>query len=77
MMPLAHTRSMPDLSDYLTTEEAAGRLGFHVDHIRRMLRQGDLTGKKVGQMWFVAKASIEKYQKATSGMGKFDPRRGN
>lgn len=72
---LPHT--MPDLADYMTTQEAADRLRFHVDHIRRMLRQGDLQGKKVGNMWFVAKKSVEKYLAETKDMGKFDPRRGN
>ena len=69
-------RSMPDLKDHITTEEAAQALGFHVDHIRRMRRQGDLIGRRVGQMWFISKKSIEEYKKRTFGLGKFDPRRG-
>ncbi len=74
---IASLHTMPNLADYLTTQEAATKLGFHVDHIRRMLRTGDLVGLKVGQMWFVSKASIDKYRKATEGMDKYDPRRGN
>lgn len=83
MIALLTTRSrsarsiMPDLTDYLTTEEAAKALGFHIVHIRRMLREKDLEGKKVGQMWFVRKQSVSDYKKRTEGLEKFDPRRGN
>lgn len=69
--------SMPDLRGYLTTQEAADRLGFHVDHVRRMLRQGDLEGQKVGYMWFVSVKSVNHYLEETAGMNKFDPNRGN
>jgi excisionase family DNA binding protein len=69
--------AMPDLTDYMTTEEAAKALGFHIVHIRRMLREKDLEGKKVGQMWFVHKRSVSDYKKRTEGLEKFDPRRGN
>lgn len=69
---------MADLTEYMTTQEAARQLGFHIDHIRRMLREGDLEGVKIsGQSWLVLKKSVEDYKKSTSGMGKFDPRRGN
>ncbi len=68
---------MPDLADYMTTEEAAKKLGFHIDHIRRMLRLGDLEGLKVGPTWLVSRASVTQYLKDTEGMDKRDPRRGN
>ena len=68
---------MTNLGDYVTTGEAARILGFHVEHVRRMLRNNDLEGIKVGQMWFVLKKSITKYQEATDGLNKYDSRRGN
>jgi excisionase family DNA binding protein len=70
-------RPMPDLADYMTTEDAAKRLGFHIDHIRRMLRGGDLEGLKLRREWLVSRKSVDKYLKATEGMDKQDPRRGN
>jgi excisionase family DNA binding protein len=45
--------TMPDLPGYLTTQEAADKLQFHVNHYRKMIREGDLQGVKVGTMWFV------------------------
>ena len=83
MMQFALTRSkspalkMPDLKDFTTTEEAAKALGFHVAHIRRMLREGDLEGLKVGITWLVSRKSVADYKRRTEGLEKFDPRRGN
>lgn len=67
---------MPDLNDYVTTEEASKILAFHIEHIRRMLREGDLEGLKVGKTWLVLRASIQRYQEFTKDMGKYDPKRG-
>jgi excisionase family DNA binding protein len=68
------TRPMPDLKDYMTTEEAAKKMGFHVEHIRRMRRQGKLKGKKVGAMWFILRESVEKHLQEMAGKNKFGPR---
>ncbi len=68
---------MPDLADYITTQEAAKKLGYHVVHVRRMLREGDLQGIKVGYIWLVYKPSVEEYIQKNAGLDKYDPRRGN
>jgi len=87
MMAIAPTRSisialvkqsMPDLKDYVTTEEAARTLGFHIESIRRMLRAKELDGLKVSaKAWLVSRKSLVDYKKRTEGLAKFDPRRGN
>ncbi|GIK10739.1 MAG TPA: helix-turn-helix domain-containing protein [Anaerolineales bacterium] len=64
---------MPDLTGYVTTDEAAQELGFHVNHIRRMVRRGDLEIKRVGHMLFISLASIREYQKSTKGFDKHSP----
>lgn len=69
--------AMPDLSDYMTTQEAAKALGYHVESIRRLLREGDLQGLKVGTLWLVQRASVTEYIQKNAGLDKFDPRRGN
>jgi hypothetical protein len=43
MMPvsmIALKPRMPDLADHMSTEEAALKLGFHVNSISRMARDG-------------------------------------
>ena len=66
---------MPDLSEFVTTEEAAKMLQFHVEHVRRMLREGNLQGIRMGRTWLVLKKSVLGYMEATEGLNKFDPRR--
>lgn len=72
-----NSETMPDLAEYLTTQEAARILGYHVESIRNMLRSGELQGIKWRREWLVSKGSVEKYRVSTAGMEKFDPRRGN
>ena len=67
---------MPDLRDFITTEDAAHMLHFHVEHVRRLLREGDLKGEKIGTAWLVLKKSVEDYQEQNKDLNKFDPRRG-
>lgn len=57
---------MPDLTGYLSVPDAAQKLDFHVEHVRRLLRQKELTGKKVGYMWFVSEESIKEYSETKS-----------
>jgi len=71
-----HPLEMPDLNDFITTQEAAEKLGYHVIYVRQMLRDEKLEGLKIGKMWLVQKESINKYLKNTVGMDKHDPRRG-
>ena len=65
--------TMPDLTNYCTTDEAAQELKFHVNHIRRMIRRGDLETMRVGHMLFVSKDSIKKYSETTKGHDKHSP----
>ena len=67
---------MPDLANYMTTNEAADALGYHVIYVRQMLRDEKIKGQKVGNMWFVYKPSVKEFLEKTAGMEKHDPRRG-
>jgi len=51
----------PGLEDLITLSEAAGLCGLSPDHLRRLVRQGDLWGKKIGRNWVTTKKAIEKY----------------
>ncbi|MBM4423430.1 MAG: helix-turn-helix domain-containing protein [Chloroflexi bacterium] len=74
--PTLSRKPMPDLKDYMTTEEAAKALGFHVITVRQMVRDGKLEGVKLGPGWLVLRKSVTDYKKRTEGMSKNDPRRG-
>jgi excisionase family DNA binding protein len=48
-------------ADFLNCQEAARRLGCTRQHVSRLIRRGDLTGRKVGRDWIVARDSVEQY----------------
>jgi excisionase family DNA binding protein len=78
MQPAVYTNAkkndtMPDLTNFVTTSEAAQELGFHVNHIRRMVRRGDLKTMRVGQMIFISSESIKVYKDKTKGFDKHSP----
>lgn len=54
------TAEMKD-QPFVTSEEAANRLQYSTQHVRRLLREGKLTGEKVGRDWIVHQASVSKH----------------
>jgi excisionase family DNA binding protein len=47
---------------YMTTKEAAEKLGYTTQHTRLLIRQGKLEGSKFGRDWMVVRESVEAYQ---------------
>ena len=66
---------MPDLSEFITTQEAAEKLGFHAKTIPQMIAKNRLSGLRFGRAWLVSKKSVQEYLDKTQGMSKNDPRR--
>ncbi len=60
---------------FMTTQEAADKLGFHVKSIPKMLRDKILDGERFGRVWLVSRKSVDEYLKKTKDMSKTDPRR--
>jgi len=67
--------TMPDLAEFITTTEAAEKLGFNVRSIPYMIKNETLEGVRFGRSWLVSKKSVKEYLKKTEGMSKNDPRR--
>jgi len=65
---------------FLSTGEAAKRLGVNERHVRLLLDEGRLAGQKIGGRWIVDAAALRKYRKhptmgrpkahATNDLGK-------
>lgn len=66
---------MPDLAEFMTTQEAAKVLGFHVKTIPMMARNKTLDGIRFGRAWLVSRKSVQEYLKKNEGKSKNDPRR--
>jgi len=71
------SNTMPDLAEYMTTQEAAQVLGFHVKSIPSMMKDKELDGVRFGKVWLVSRKSVQEYLEKTKGMSKNDPRRKN
>lgn len=49
------------VDDTLTAKEVAERLGYTAQHVRRLLREGQLKGRKVGRDWVVSREAVEAF----------------
>lgn len=72
--PKTKSQPMPDLAEFMTTQEAAKKLGFHVKSIPKMVRDNILEGERFGKVWLVSRKSVDEYLKKTKGMGRRDLR---
>lgn len=66
--------TMPDLTEFMTTQEAAEKLGFHVKSIPKMVRDNVIEGVRFGRAWLVSRKSVDEYLKKTKDVGKRDLR---
>jgi excisionase family DNA binding protein len=64
-------------TEWITTKEAAELTGYHTVHVRRLLREGRVEGKKFGRDWMISRESIQEYKDQMKELGpsKHDPRR--
>jgi excisionase family DNA binding protein len=56
--------------DWITTLEAAKVSNYHPEHIRELLREGKVKGKKFGTIWQVSRKSLLEYLKKMEKRGK-------
>ena len=78
MLPAVFSKknqTMPDLAEFMTTQEAAKILGFNARSIPYMIKTKTLEGVRFGRAWLVSRKSVQEYLDKTKGMSKNDPRR--
>jgi hypothetical protein len=51
----------PKLDELLTLNDAAKISGLSHSHLRLLVRQGELWGKKVGNFWFTTEKAVREY----------------
>ena len=69
------TKIMPDLAEFVTTDEAANILGYTVASIRQMVFKKKLESIRFGRSILIPKKAVKEYLEKTRGMSKNDPRR--
>jgi hypothetical protein len=65
---------MPDLNEFISTEEAAEKIKYYVEHDRRMLRGGSIEGVKISWTWLVKRPALDGLLKHTSRVAMHGPR---
>lgn len=73
--PLRIKKPMPDLAEFMTTQEAAKKLGFTVMSVRHLVYKNKIDGIRFGRSLLIPKKAVEDYLEKTKGMSKNDPRR--
>ena len=53
--------TQPNLDELISLSEAAELSGLHQDHLRRLVRQGDLWGRKIGRNWVTTAQAVKEY----------------
>lgn len=48
---------------FLTSAEAAKKLGFSADHVRKLFQTGKIKGKKIGRNWIVSLKELAKVKR--------------
>ena len=49
------------LEKHISVKAAAECTGYSLQYLRRLLRNGNLEGTKIGQMWLIELASFDRY----------------
>ena len=50
--------------EWLTVNEAAKLSGYHPEHVRRLIREGEVSAKKFSIVWMVNRESLLAYTKS-------------
>jgi hypothetical protein len=62
---------MMTLNDKLNAQEAAEALGYHVNHVYRLLKLGAIEGELIGRVWFIDQQEIERVQALQDEHGRY------
>ena len=57
---------------FISAQEAAERLGYHKNHVYRLLREGKLAGKRFGGGWVISAESVELVRARQSDSGRVE-----
>lgn len=61
------------MQEKLTVKQTAELLGYHVDHVRRLLRSGVMKGEQFNRVWIIDRSEVERIKAAQSKGGRFYP----
>ena len=74
---MTKTRTLAEMPDWISVEEAAQVSEYHPNYIRRLIRQGHIQAIKKGPMWWIDKISLQSYVDEMNRLGtsRFGPKK--
>ena len=66
---------MPDLAEFMTTDQAAKALDFTVESVRQLVYKKKLESQRFGRSILIPRRAVKEYLEKTKGINKKDPRR--
>lgn len=64
---LVNALTPPPIKEAYSAVEVAAILGFHPEHVRKLIRTGKIQAAKLGGAWRVSRADLERYYRAQGG----------
>jgi excisionase family DNA binding protein len=58
------------MGDKLTAEEVASELGYHINHVYRLLKQGKLKGRQFNRVWIIDRREVERIKSQQDEHGR-------
>lgn len=55
----------------LTAQEAAQILGYHIHHVYRLLKSGDLRGEKFNRTWILNRREVDRFKALQDAHGRY------
>ena len=58
-------------TDKLTAREIADELGYHIDHVYRLLRTGTIQAERFNRVWIIPRSELERIKALREQHGQF------
>ena len=59
-----------DNHNEVTAQEAAGQLGYHLNHVYRMLAQGVMSGRQWNRAWVIKQSEVDRIKALQDDHGR-------
>ena len=59
------------MTERLTARQVADLLGYHIKHVHRLLRNGDLQGDRFGRTWIIDRSEVEEVLRLRAQHGRW------
>lgn len=66
-----HNKVARMTNEKLTAEEAARELGYHINHVYRLLKEGRMKGERFSGVWAIDRQEVERIKAQQDDHGRY------